>query len=70
MGLTPFSTDRGCFVSHVFFAISVWIAFSNRIFHTEIAKVAKTDLGIGCPFAPYLFPFLCVLCDLRVDRLF
>ena len=29
----------------VIFAISVWKAFSDRI-HTEIAKVAKTRLGI------------------------
>ena len=57
--------------SFAFLAISVCIAFSFRIgfLHTEIAKVAKTDLELGDP-SICVHPFLCVLCDLRVDRLF
>ena len=29
--------------------ISVWKAFSDRILHTEIAKVTKTDLELDWP---------------------
>jgi hypothetical protein len=31
------------------FAISVWNALSDRILHTEIAKVAKTDSELDDP---------------------
>jgi hypothetical protein len=29
----------------------VWIASPDRILHTEIAKVTKTDFGLEDPFA-------------------
>ncbi len=39
------------------------------ILHTEIAKIAKTDLGLSEPLIR-VGPFLCDLCDLCVNDLF
>jgi hypothetical protein len=44
-------------------------SFLIGFLHTEIAKIAKTDFEMG-DLRSVVHPFLCVLCDLRVDRLF
>jgi hypothetical protein len=36
-------------VCFAIFAISVWNALSDRILHTEIAKVARTDSELDDP---------------------
>jgi hypothetical protein len=56
----------GCFA---IFAISVWNALSDRILHTEIAKVARTDSELDDPMIGSC-PLPCDLCDLRVERSF
>jgi hypothetical protein len=53
-----------------FFAISVWVVFSDRIFYTLRSLRSLRPIRFGWPFRVRDPLFLCDLCDLRVGSAF